>query len=521
VSDRPVRSGSLRRRVIVSVLGLLLLVFLAMGLVVNVVLGDRLRADLRQRVADRALFVAALSGQQLTPQQLTDRLTGQGITATYRSGSQVVVGRDQPPPTGAGRGVPGFPGQSQGQPPTSPTDRATQPSLPITVERTGELLEAKVAVETTSGSGTVTLSANLVEIDRTMATLTRVELAAGAATLALAMLLLAVVVRLALAPLGKMTSLAHRIRAGARGGRLRPTKPQTDLGRTATAFDGMLDALEQAEVEAQGAEARMRSFLADASHDLRTPIAGVISTAERLLQDSHSRAEREQRLVSLIREARRAGRLVDDLLLMTRLDTGGNYAPVRLEAVDLGPLIDAAVERTSLLASGRSVIANVDESSWANCDRDSIERILANVLDNARAATGPGDQIALRSWVEDGVVLVEVADTGPGVPSADQQRIFDRFVRLDSARTRGPDVGGAGLGLPIAKALAEEMGGDLVCRPSPIGAVFRLSMPPVQRPVQCRPAIPLGPPSPLPMGLCPAPRMVSGSPAEVSRHLPV
>jgi signal transduction histidine kinase len=244
----------------------------------------------------------------------------------------------------------------------------------------------------------------------------------------------------------------------------------------------MLDALERAEAEAQDAEARMRTFLADASHDLRTPIAGVINTAERLLQDSHSRAERERRLVSLVREAQRAGRLVDDLLLMTRLgDAGGQLGPaVRLESVALGPLVELAVERTALLAPRRAVRVEVADAGWARCDRDAVDRILANLLGNARTATAEGDEITVRAQTRGAWVVVEVADSGPGVPPADRERIFDRFVRLNPARSRSPHAtaaGNAGLGLPIARALARAMGGDLTCAAADRGAIFRLTVP--------------------------------------------
>jgi two-component system, OmpR family, sensor kinase len=486
--DRPVRTGSLRRRVIVSVLALLLLVLLGMGVAVNLVLGDRLRSDLRQRLIDRAQFASALATQALTPQQLTDRLTGQGITATYRSGDQVVIGRDQQPPPGAG---PKPPGGTGGPGLTRPSSSA----VGVTVDQTGEQLRTEVS----AGGGTVTLTANLADIDRTMATLTRVELAAGTATLVLAGLVLAIVVRLALSPLGRMTELARRIRDGARGRRLRPTRPNTDLGRTATAFDGMLDALELAEHEARAAEARMRAFLADASHDLRTPLAGVITTAERLLRDSLSRAERERRLVSLIREGQRAGRLVDDLLLITRLDNGAELTALRCDPVDVRAAVSLAEDRTTLLAPDRICFVEVDDgpAAVALCDRDALDRILGNLLDNARSATGPGDRIAVRVQATDETVTVEVSDTGPGVAPADAERIFDRFVRGDPARARGVDIdgvvvsysGGTGLGLPIAQALARAHGGDLVCLAASgaPGATFVLTLPAAPNPALCRP----------------------------------
>ena len=145
-------------------------------------------------------------------------------------------------------------------------------------------------------NGTLVLSTNESDIANTLARLRQIELVAGAATLLIAGLLLITVVRAALRPLDRMSGLARQIRDGTRGRRLLPTKPHTDLGRTAAAFDDMLDALENAEALAQSAAEQMRQFLTDASHDLRTPLAGVIAGAEQLLRQPAPRIEREERL---------------------------------------------------------------------------------------------------------------------------------------------------------------------------------------------------------------------------------
>ncbi len=448
------RTGSLRRRVIVAVSALLVVVLVGMGFVVNVVLGDRLRGDLRQRLADRAALGQALARESLDPQALTDRLTGQGIVAVYRSSSTgIVTGRDQgPPPRPPGSG-------GRSRPPNVP-------AADVPIDHAGEVLSAQIP----AGSGVLTISTTMVEIDRTMATLTRVELAAGAATLVLTALVLALVVGVALAPLNRMTTLARRTRDGARGSRLRPRNPRTDLGRTAAAFDGMLDALERAETDAQAAEERMRRFLADASHDLRTPIAGVIATAEQLLQSDQTRAQREQRLVMVVRESQRAGRLVDDLLLMTRLDAGVATAAAP-RPVDATSVLEPAVHRARAMAAGRRVVFDAPrEPVPCLADADSVSRIVTNLLDNARRFTAPGGTISVTVTPEPrGGCRVSVSDTGPGVAELDRERIFDRFVRLDAARTAaGPDHG-SGLGLPIARALALAMGGRLWCETGPGG----------------------------------------------------
>ncbi len=438
-SDRAgVRTGSLRRRLVLAVLGLLLVVLLGTGLLVNVLLSDRLRSDLHNRVADRAGFAQTLLEENLPAQRLADSLSGQGIFAQYipSDGGSVIFGRDQ-----AHSGPPG-----RGNPPPRP--RSTS-NVAVT-EQAGQL------VATVPGAqGSIRLTASLVDIDHTLGALHRIELLAGVGTLLLAGVLLTVAIGLAMAPLSRMTRLARRIRDGARGGRLHPTRPNTDLGRTAAAFDEMLDALERAEADAVQAEARMRQFLADASHDLRTPIAGVISTAELVLRENPGRVSREQRLVSLIQQAQRAGRLVDDLMLMARLDHG---SPL---------LVPVEFDVTELLWQFGYTQA---ESSHVLADRDAVHRILINLVSNARRA---GDHVEISLIREGESVLIEVTDDGAGVPATERDRIFERFVRLEQSRS----TPGSGLGLPIARGLARSMRGELTLLDRAPGTTFRLTLP--------------------------------------------
>ena len=237
-------------------LGLLMVVLVAVALVVNYFLGDRMRTDLRQRLLDRASYGQLLSDQGVSGQTLADRLAGQGITSSLTTpGGQEYIGRE----------APAFPGRPGPRPPVPPIHRTT-----ATVQENGEQLSVRLDL----GDATLTLQTSQAEIDHTLALLGRIELIAGAVTLLVVGLIMIRLVGLALAPLDRMTALAWRIRDGARGRRLRPTRPSTDLGRTAAAFDGMLDALEAAEADARSAQDRMRQFLADASHDLRTPARG-------------------------------------------------------------------------------------------------------------------------------------------------------------------------------------------------------------------------------------------------------
>jgi signal transduction histidine kinase len=283
-----------------------------------------------------------------------------------------------------------------------------------------------------------------------------------------------------------MRALADRIRGGGRGIRLRPTKPGTDLGSTALAIDEMLEALEAAEADARAAELRMRALLADVSHDLRTPIAGVIAAAEQLLRDDPSRAQRERRLVGVIQEGRRAARLVDDLMLMARLDAGAG-AGLIARPVDVVAVTAAAVDVARQGQHDRFVRLRVDADGplFVAIDPDQLVRLLTNLIDNARQATMPGGQVEVAVSAQAATASLTVTDDGPGVPPGERERIFDRLVRLDPARR----AGGSGLGLPIARALARQAGGDVRYVPNiETGACFEVVLPLVARDATPEPA---------------------------------
>ena len=236
----------------------------------------------------------------------------------------------------------------------------------------------------------------------------------------------------------------------------------------------MLDELEGAEARARQAEQRTRGFLADAAHELRTPITGVLAAAETLLHhgDQLPAADRERLQSLLVREAQRAGTLISDLLAAARLDVG---VELDLAPVSLGQLAFSELDRvrllqpeTSLTTSGNDVIVTADAGQ--------VSGILRNLIQNAMRAAGPEGRIHLNLYERNGLAVVEVWDSGPGVPPSERERIFERLVRLDHSRTS--DSGGSGLGLAIARGYARAHGGDLVCiDPGGPGALFRLTLP--------------------------------------------
>ncbi|SHH33778.1 Signal transduction histidine kinase [Jatrophihabitans endophyticus] len=472
------RPGSLRGRVVLGVLALLAVLLSGLFVTVDVILSARLHADLRTRLTDRVALADQLDGA-LSAQQLVDRLRGDGVSSllcdadsTSRAGGSAngltCVRGDSGP---AGPAAPP-PSRRPGQPPRSgggPPPRATANS---TVQTAGDVLFVRTTLPSTGQ--VLTLSVDSSQVGSTLRGLVLLEVVGGAVALALAALLLFRVVGIALRPLDDMTALARRIAGGDRGRRLRTGRPDTELGRTAAAFDDMLDELETAVATAAAAEARQRALLGDVSHELRTPLTGLAATTELLLRDEPDRAERENAYVTLVRETHRANRLVDDLLTMARLDTG---VPLDTARIDLVDVVEHEVERLRLLAPGLDVTVAAPPAVPVQGDPARLGQVMANLLGNARRAAGATGRVTVdvarceRGW------CVDVADSGPGVPSADAERIFERLVRLDASRSR--DSGGFGLGLPIARAAARAHHGDLVLAPrrGGEGARFRLTLP--------------------------------------------
>ena len=232
----------------------------------------------------------------------------------------------------------------------------------------------------------------------------------------------------------------------------------------ASTLDSTLVALEAALEEARAAEAHSRRFLADAAHQLRTPMAGIRACAETLLRGPVP-AERDRLLADMVRETSRASRLMTGLLKMARLDQGGD---LDRRACDIGELCSDEADRARILAPDLEIqVVAPDVRERLTLDADAVREILANLLDNARRHARRRITVAVAH--RDGGVEVRVADDGPGLAPGMEERAFERFVSLD-------DRGGSGLGLPIARALARAHLGDLTYD----GGAFVLVLPAVE-----------------------------------------
>ncbi|MDN3479485.1 HAMP domain-containing sensor histidine kinase [Curtobacterium sp. APC 4022] len=480
------RTTSLRLRTVVAIVLLLAVLLGGLCVAVQVLLGDQLRAQTVDRLRDRASAAAALVGT-VDADDLADRLSMQGLSVriVQPDGAEVQAGpspeqlRAGPPDPGDLPAPGSGPGAAAGNTGTG-TGRTTTGSADgaSVVSSTTSEDDGVLTLRSRLDDGTVlTLTTGTRDVQSTLATLGWVMGAASAGFLVIAVVGVTLVVRRALRPLDVVTSTAMSIAGGDRGRRLRPHRDDTEIGRVATALDTMLDAVEGAEDQAVQAELRLRAFLSDAAHELRTPVAGVRAAAETLIRAGVQGEQQEQLAVHVVRQAGRASRLVDDMLTMARLDRG---IDLDRRPVDLAAFLTAEAERLVLrLPSVHLDVRVPDHPVPALLDADRIAQVLGNLADNAARATGGDGHLLLTLLAADGAdtAVVRLEDDGIGIPTADRERVFDRLVRLDDGRE--DRSGGAGLGLPIARGIARASGGELVAADPLVldGAAFVLTLP--------------------------------------------
>jgi len=294
----------------------------------------------------------------------------------------------------------------------------------------------------------VVLEASRAGVDDTLRRLLMLELVGTAGAVALATLLFDRAARSALRPLDRVVETARAIGGGRTGERLRPQRTDTELGRMAEAFDEMLDSLELAMEAVRASEGRSRRFLADAAHQLRTPVAGVQASAEALLRFGVT-PDAEELLVNLVRETTRMGKLMTGLLRVARLDEPGG---LELRPCDLREVCLQEVGRLRQRAPGLRVTVTGSPPHRIPADPAALGEALANLLDNAHRHAA--SQVTVVMGFPDESAEVRITDDGPGLHETEVEQAFERFVSLDRQ-------GGSGLGLPIARAVARAHGGDL------------------------------------------------------------
>ncbi|MCH9641211.1 MAG: HAMP domain-containing histidine kinase [Actinomycetia bacterium] len=463
---------SLSRRVTLAVIGLIAVLLILVGFAFDAVFGARLTDDLDDELADLFYDAPALIAAGLSSQELVNVLQETDFRVQVVGANGVVYGDSQL-----------VPATQHSHPLPTPVPVDLSPSAPLPW---GDLQGSKVTGTLSDGS-LLTIEADTGRITRTREITRRNMLLGALGTLAIAVVAVRLVVGRALSPLQRLAATADGITHGDRGRRIHPDRPATELGKAAEAFDSMLDALESAEQDAKDsaatarrAEAKGRQFLSDAAHELRTPLAGIQVIADQLIARAAAepgstdvpgtRTQRHAELLSS--ETRRAARLINELLDFARIDAGLSLRP---ERTDLGDIVATEVDRAAMLAPDLSLQHTGERHLYLDADPARVAQILSNLLNNARRHSPASGQITVNVEKTHDTAEITVTDAGPGVAECDREKIFDRLVRLDAARDR--DSGGVGLGLPIARALAEAHNGTLVCLPSDVGAVFRLSLP--------------------------------------------
>ena len=273
----------------------------------------------------------------------------------------------------------------------------------------------------------------------------------------------------ALAPVDRVTRLARRISAEDLGQRLNLRSPDDEVGRLARTFDEMIARLDDA-------FRRQRQFTADASHELRTPLTAIKGQIDVALQRQRDPAAYRKVLQAVNEEVDRMIRLVGSLLTLARADAG--QIPVAFEAVRLPDVVGAAVEQVRPMASERGIELELVSAPAVTlrADEDLLLQLLLNLLDNAIKYTPASGHVNAGWNVRAGQVELWVRDTGIGIASEHLPHLFDRFYRVDKARSRAE--GGSGLGLSISHWIAEAHGGSISVESAPgQGSTFTIRLP--------------------------------------------
>ncbi|MEV8371514.1 HAMP domain-containing sensor histidine kinase [Kribbella sp. NPDC056861] len=352
-----------------------------------------------------------------------------------------------------------------------------------------------VATPLPNGDGYLMVAQSLGDMKQTLQKLVGVQIAAGIILLVLLAGVATYVVRRSLRGLEDVEHTAVAIAGGDLSRRVPQRDPRTEVGRLSLALNQMLgqiegafaqrtasefaarrseDAARRSEENARQSEERMRRFIADASHELRTPLTSIRGFAE--LTRQKGAAADPATMKRIEDEAKRMGLLVDDLLLLARLD---QQRPLQHQPVDLLTLAGDSVHDVQAVQPGRQMKLQILPDSGApvvSGDEARLRQVLGNLVSNALHHTPVEAPITLSVGTRAGEAILEVADTGPGLDDQQKARVFERFYRADSARTRV--TGGSGLGLSIVAALVAAHGGKVTVTDTvPHGATFTVHLP--------------------------------------------
>ena len=352
-----------------------------------------------------------------------------------------------------------------------PGQVAAYGSKPFTIEAPG----ADFRVATTvlpSSLGSVIVAQSLADFDKTTHQIAVVFLIIGGLVLLFIAFASRQVIKVGMRPLERIEETAEKIAAGDLSARLDNYEPETEVGRLSTSLNIMLSRIEEAFDARMQSEDKLRRFVADASHELRTPLTAIRGFAELHRQGAVPEGEKTNELISRIeKESMRMGYLVEDLLMLARMDQSRELV---IADVDLSTLLQEAVTSAQAAGPDHTITTNIASGITTKGDADKIYQVVTNLLANARAHTPAGSAITVTVAKDGADSLVTIADNGPGLSAEDQARIFERFYRVDASRQRN-SKDGSGLGLSIVDAVMRAHGGDVtVASELGKGAAFTL-----------------------------------------------
>ena len=357
-----------------------------------------------------------------------------------------------------------------------PTAGMDTPVPPYTVSGTGGVESFRVTdwSENFYNGNIVVLAIPLTETKATLSALLTLEAVISAGVVAATALLAFILINLGLRPLRRMGAVAGDIAAGDLSKRVEPATAKTEIGRLGLALNAMLSQIEAAFAQRRASENRLRRFIADASHELRTPLTSIRGYSEMLRRGAaESPADSDLARRRIEEESVRMSALVDDMLLIARLDQG---RPLETKPVDLQAIANDAAADARAVAPNREITLNASDAVMVRGDDTRLRQVVGNLVRNALVHTPSRTPIEIGITTNNGTAQLTVTDHGPGLRIEDKARIFEPFYRADPSRSR--DSGGAGLGLSIVNAVVAAHGGQVdVKETSGGGATFEVELP--------------------------------------------
>jgi two-component system, OmpR family, sensor kinase len=336
----------------------------------------------------------------------------------------------------------------------------------------------RVLVSSLPAGGVLVVAVSLDDVNATLGRLLDVELLIAAALIVLLAVATFWLLRGALRPLERISEVAGGIAQGDLDVRVSPAEDRSEIGRLGLALNGMLERLEDAFARRDRSEERLRRFVSSASHELRTPLTSIRGYAELLRRGArHDPKVLEVSISRIESEATRMGGLIDDLLLLARLDEQRPLGRVR---TDLGLIARSAAQDARVREPERPITVSVDGSVSVIGDPDRLRQIVDNLLENAHVHTPAAAPVSIQVGIRDGLAVLAVIDTGPGIDPDQAPRLFERFYRgtPPGSHDAAPRTKGSGLGLAIVKMIAEAHGGDATVSSRPgEGARFEITLP--------------------------------------------